>query len=115
MASHSNETHVADYKKAKSKHSAKLHFLTFALSMILTVISFYIVGNIIAPSDGVAITSWSFAMPFITLLAIVQALFQLIFWMHMNEKGHLFPAIGIALGATVAATAIVAFVYWLGW
>ncbi len=115
MASHSNESHAVDYKKAKSKHSAKLHYLTFSLSMILTVISFYIVGNIIDPAREYAITSWTFGLPFITLLAIVQALFQLIFWMHMNEKGHLFPAMGIALGGFIAFTAVIATVYWLGW
>jgi|LauGreDrversion4_2_1035121.scaffolds.fasta_scaffold785749_2 cytochrome c oxidase subunit 4 len=107
-----HDSHDADYKKARASHSAKLHFITFAVSMVLTVISFYIVMGVISP-DEAALTSWTFAMPFISVLAVVQALFQLIFWMHMNEKGHLYPAMGIGLGFFVAITAVLATVYWM--
>ncbi len=85
--------------------STRNYWLTFAVSIALTVITFYIVAKL----D----TSGNFLIPFMIVLAIAQALFQLIFWMHMNEKGHLMPIIGIATGAFVALTAVIMALYWV--
>jgi cytochrome c oxidase subunit 4 len=89
----------------KTAGSTRNYWLTFAVSIVLTVITFYIVAKL----D----TSGNFLIPFMIVLAIAQALFQLIFWMHMNEKGHLWPIIGIASGAFVALTAIIMALYWV--
>jgi cytochrome c oxidase subunit 4 len=85
--------------------STRNYWLTFAVSIVLTIITFYIVAKL----D----TSGNYLIPFMIVLAIVQALFQLIFWMHMNEKGHLFPIIGIASGCFVTLTAIITALYWV--
>ncbi len=85
--------------------STRNYWLTFAVSIVLTVITFYIVAKL----D----TSSNFLIAFMIILAIAQALFQLIFWMHMNEKGHLPAIIGIASGAFVALTAVITALYWV--
>jgi cytochrome c oxidase subunit 4 len=91
---------------AGAKHkSTRNYWLTFAVSIALTVITFYIVAKL----D----TSGNYLIPFMIVLAIAQALFQLVFWMHMNEKGHRWPIVGIASGAFVALTAIVMALYWV--
>jgi cytochrome c oxidase subunit 4 len=89
----------------KKEKSTRNYWLTFAVSIALTLITFYIVAKL----D----TSGNFLIPFMIVLAIAQALFQLIFWMHMNEKGHLMPIIGIATGVFVAFTAVITALYWV--
>ena len=105
------DQHQSDYKKARAVHSAKLHILTFILSLVLTFVAFYVIAGVIDPEG--ALTSSAFALPFIVLIGLVQAAFQLIFWMHANEKGHFWPLLGIGLGFFIAITAIVATVYWM--
>ncbi len=57
----------------------------------------------------------SFILFFIVGLAIVQIIFQLAYWMHMKDRGHLFPIMGLAFGAFIALTAVIMAVYWVWW
>lgn len=57
----------------------------------------------------------SFILFFIVGLAIVQIIFQLAYWMHMKDRGHFFPIIGLAFGAFIALTAVIMAVYWVWW
>jgi cytochrome c oxidase subunit 4 len=91
---------------AKTKqHSTRQYWVTFAVSIVLTMITFYIVAKL----D----TSSNYLYPFMIVLAIAQAIFQIVFWMHMNEKGHGWPILGIATGAFVALTAVIMALYWV--
>jgi cytochrome c oxidase subunit 4 len=54
-------------------------------------------------------------VPFIFLLALIQAGFQLFVWMHLDQKGHQFQRIFIGGGAFVALLAVIAFSYWIWW
>ena len=84
---------------------AKRHIVTFVVSIILTVFAFIAVivgGN----------ATW--VVPFIILIGIVQALFQLYVWMHMDQKGHELPALGMYTGVFVMLTVVIVFSYWLG-
>lgn len=85
--------------------STRNYWLTFGVSIVLTIITFYIVAKL----D----TSGNFIYPILIFLAIAQALFQLFFWMHMNEKGHGIPLLFMASGAFVAFTAIIMALYWV--
>lgn len=89
----------------KRHESARKHLVTFILSIVLTALAFI----------AVMTTDKAFAVPFMIALAIVQVLFQLFYWMHLSQKGHRGPIIGIASGAVVTLTAIVTAIYWMWW
>lgn len=94
-------------KRTKAHESPRNHYISYAVSLLLTALAFLAVAN---PSMG-----RTFTYIFISILAIIQALFQFVFWMHMKEKGHIFPAIGIAFGVVIALCAFVTAVFWVWW
>jgi len=84
------------------KDGVKPHIVTFIASIILTIIAFMATAYEVIPAG--------FTVPFIISLAIVQAAFQLLVWMHMDQKGHEFARVGIVTGAAVVLIVIIAFV-----
>lgn len=91
--------------RGKHQEHVRHHIVTFILSLILTALAFI----------AVLTTDKKFSVPFMIVLAIIQVLFQLFYWMHLNQKGHRGPLIGIISGAFVTLTAIVMAVYWVWW
>jgi cytochrome c oxidase subunit 4 len=68
---------------------------SFVLSLALTAFAFIAVGA--RPiQDALSLSM------FILLLAAIQAAFQLLYFMHLHEKGHIFPLLFIASGTMVA-------------
>lgn len=100
--------HSAQQEGNQHRHheGPKNHYLAFALSIVLTLLAFIAV---------MANLGRTFTIIFIVFLAIVQVVFQLAFWMHMKDKGHLYPIIGISFGAFIALTGVAAAVYWIWW
>ncbi|RKN61397.1 cytochrome C oxidase subunit IV family protein [Paenibacillus ginsengarvi] len=84
----------------------KNHYLAFALSILLTVLAFVVVYAEIGRT---------FTILFIVVLGIIQAVFQLAFWMHMKDRGHVYAITGIAFGFIIALTGVAAVVYWIWW
>ena len=88
----------------------KNHYLTFLVSSILTILAF------VSVMYGLENTSTKeFVYAFILVLAVIQALFQAFVWMHLKDKGHLYPIIFLSAGVIVAFTCIVMGIYWLWW
>jgi cytochrome c oxidase subunit 4 len=106
MSEHTHEAASAGSKRYKHE-GPRNHYLTYLVSTLLTIFAFAAV--LYAGLDR------SFILIFIVVLGIVQAVFQLFFWMHAKEKGHLFPVIGIAFGFIIALTAVAAAVWWTWW
>lgn len=105
MADHHQS--AADNSSRRHHHEGpRNHYLSFALSILLTLLAFATVN---------AGLGRSFTIAFIVILAIVQVLFQLYFWMHMKDKGHFYARLGIGFGAFIALTALIAAVYWMWW
>ncbi|MFK7692191.1 cytochrome C oxidase subunit IV family protein [Paenibacillus sp. HJGM_3] len=103
MANHSpsgseNRRHVHE--------GPKNHFLAFALSIVLTILAFVVVN---------AQMGRTFTLLFIVLLALIQAAFQFLFWMHAKDRGHVYAIVGITFGFTIALTGVAAVVYWIWW
>ena len=69
-----------EYRKRKSAEGMKNQFISFILMIFLTLVAFLAVGY-----DGFPRT---FVIPIILLLACVQVIFQLYYFMHASEKGH---------------------------
>ncbi len=60
-----------------------MQVISFAMMLFLTLIAFFAVYQ--------EFSGW-YIMPVIVLLAVVQVIFQLYYFMHMNHKGHTIPA-----------------------
>ncbi|OYD07371.1 cytochrome C oxidase subunit IV family protein [Paludifilum halophilum] len=85
--------------------TAGKHLISFAGMIVLTVIAFALVGTG-AVSNGVVI-------PVILLLAAIQVVIQLFTFMHLDQKGSFFPILFMGGGFIVAATAIIAMLFWV--
>lgn len=84
----------------------KHQVIAFAFMIFLTVVAFIAIGTDIVPS--------SFAIPFILLLALVQLILQLTYFMHLKDKGHAWPSTFISSGLVIAIPCITALILLLG-
>lgn len=91
--------------RSHNHEGPKNHIISFVVSIFLTLLAFW---AIISKQ-----VSTAFAIPFILCLAVIQVLFQLLYWMHMKEKGHGQPMLFMASGALVAFVTILTFLIWL--
>ncbi|MFD0049183.1 cytochrome c oxidase subunit IVB [Actinomycetes bacterium NPDC127524] len=89
------------YRRKKNAEEMKHQLITFTLMIFLTLIAFFAVKY-----DG--FSHW-FTKPFILLLAVVQVIFQLYYFMHMKHKGHETITIFIYAGLAVGSIAILTF------
>lgn len=82
------------YRRRRNAEEMRHQVISFTLMIFLTLIAFVAVGY-----DG--FSHW-FIKPFILLLAAIQVIFQLYYFMHMKNKGHetisLFLFSGLAVG-----------------
>ncbi|MBB6637333.1 cytochrome o ubiquinol oxidase subunit IV [Cohnella thailandensis] len=85
----------------------KKHIVAFVLSLVLTLIAFAAVAS------GEINTTFTYVI--LVGMAIVQVFVQLSFWMHMKDRGHLFPILGIVFGAVVVFTMVIMAEYWVWW
>lgn len=98
---------VNQIKRASATEGPRNHVISFAISIVLTLFAFIAVANPNLPR--------TFVLWFIVLLAFAQALIQLMFWMHMKDRGHLYAKIAIAFGAVIFLSAVASAVYWTWW
>lgn len=106
---HTNIDHNASEGQSKRKHrheGPRNHLLTFALSILLTAFAFLAVVNF-------ELEPW-WVIVFIVTLAVFQAVIQLAFWMHMKDRGHFMPIVGIAFGVIIAFTCVASGI-WMSW
>ncbi|KMK96635.1 cytochrome c oxidase subunit IVB [Rossellomorea marisflavi] len=89
-----------EYRRRKNKEDMRMQLTAFMLMIFLTLIAFIAVAG---DFDKY------FVLPFILLLAVVQLVFQLYYFMHMSHKGHEAPALFLYSGALVAFITILAF------
>ncbi|MCZ8523236.1 MULTISPECIES: cytochrome C oxidase subunit IV family protein [Paenibacillus] len=103
----SSQHHTSSPTERHRLEGPRNHYLSYLISIILTMISFAVVlyGGL----------DRSFIIFFIVGIGVVQVIFQLAYWMHMKERGHMFPIAGLAFGAFVALSAVAAAVYWVWW
>ena len=95
------------YRRKKNAEDMKQQVIAFALTIFLTLLAFFAVAY-------EEYTAW-FTVPFIILLAIVQLVFQLYYFMHMSHKGHEAPALFLYSGVLIAAITILAFTTIIWW
>ncbi|USB33759.1 cytochrome C oxidase subunit IV family protein [Paenibacillus sp. YPG26] len=83
------------------------HIVAFIFSIVLTLIAFAAVA-----AGGV---NASFTIILLVVMAILQVLVQLGYWMHLKDKGHMIPILFMAFGFFVAGTAVITALYWVWW
>ncbi|MFC3884239.1 cytochrome c oxidase subunit IVB [Bacillus songklensis] len=104
-ANHSNSANPKvdlEYRRKKNAEDMKMQVIAFALMIFLTLVAFFAVWN----ED---FSGW-FTVPFIVLLAVVQLLFQLYYFMHMSHKGHEVPSLFLYSGVLVGLLTVLTFV-----
>lgn len=95
------------YRRKKSAEEMKYQVISFVLMIFLTLIAFLAVAY-----EG--FSGW-FAAPLLILLAIVQLIFQLYYFMHMSHKGHEGPKMFLFSGVFLAAIIVLAFTTIIWW
>ncbi|MFD0825202.1 cytochrome c oxidase subunit IVB [Neobacillus sp. M.A.Huq-85] len=96
-----------EYRRKKSAEEMRYQVISFALMIFLTLIAFAAVAV-------KGFTAW-FTIPFIILLAVVQVIFQLYYFMHMSHKGHEAPSLFLYSGVLVGAITILTFTTIIWW
>ena len=102
----SNQSYEPTNVSKRHKHeSPRNHYFAYILSILLTMFAFAAV--IYGGLDKTIV------LVFIVALGIVQALIQLLFWMHGKDKGHFIPLLFLGFGLFIALTAVAAGLYWI--
>ncbi|GAA0446016.1 cytochrome c oxidase subunit IVB [Lentibacillus halophilus] len=100
MAENTNSNESNPYQKQKKKEEMQKQLISFAMSILLTIIAFVIV--ITDMMDEM------FVVPLLLLLAIVQVAFQLYYFMHLKDKGHEFASVMFYGGVWAAVLTLAA-------
>ncbi|OEH93917.1 cytochrome c oxidase subunit IVB [Bacillus solimangrovi] len=107
MTNQANSSQGLEFRKQRNKDEMKQQVVVFSLMIFFTLIAFAAVAfEAITPI---------FTAPFILILAVVQVLFQLYYFMHMSHKGHEVPIIFIFGGvftAIIMVAALCTIVWW---
>ncbi|WP_181348948.1 cytochrome c oxidase subunit IVB [Thalassobacillus sp. CUG 92003] len=107
MANNTNSANKpVDFKKKHSKEEMKQQVITFALMIMFTLVAF---GLVLAE-----VTSF-FVIPILIILAIVQVLFQLYYFMHMKNKGHSMVSVMMFGGISIGILTIITFTTIIWW
>jgi cytochrome c oxidase subunit IV len=83
------------------------HIVAFVMSLALTIIAFA------AVAAGEINTTFVYII--LVAMAVIQVFIQMSFWMHLKDKGHLYPIIGIVAGVFVVFTMVIMAEYWVWW
>ncbi|GGD80392.1 cytochrome C oxidase subunit IV family protein [Paenibacillus nasutitermitis] len=105
MSTH--DTTVNEAGKRHKHEGPKKHIIAFIFSILLTVIAF----SMVAAGE----MNSTFVYIMLVFMAILQVIIQMSFWMHMKDRGHIFPIIGILMGVFVVITIVVMAEYWAWW
>lgn len=108
---HDVHTHVRsqteyEYKRRKAANEMRAHVTTFAIMIFLTLIAFTMVH---------AGFSATLVVPIILLLAAVQVVLQLYYFMHMSHKGHEAAQLFLYSGVIVAFITVLTMITIVWW
>ncbi|WP_128895195.1 cytochrome C oxidase subunit IV family protein [Longirhabdus pacifica] len=107
MNNHVEEKPVTNIKRRDNHEGPKYHFITYAVSMVLTFLAFIAVLN--------ETLNKNFVVFLILAMAVVQVVLQLAYWMHMKDRGHFYAITGLIVGTFVMFTCVIMAVYWVWW
>ncbi len=94
------------FEKQKHKEEMIQQVISFALMILFTLVAF---GMVIFDVNSY------FIIPTLLLLAVVQVVFQLYYFMHLKNKGHDMPMLMIYGGIAVGTLTIITFTSIIWW
>ncbi|PPA72171.1 cytochrome c oxidase subunit IVB [Jeotgalibacillus proteolyticus] len=94
------------YRRKKAKQEMRQHVTSFALMIFMTLIAFIAV---MAGFDKI------YVYPILLVLAAMQVVLQLYYFMHMSHKGHGTVALFLYSGVLVAFITVLTFVTIVWW
>ena len=100
-SSGTNQRIHVTYRRQKNAEEMRHQVLTFMMMMMFTLLAFAAVAFDF---------SERFIKPLILLLAVVQVIFQLYYFMHMKHRGHGTIAVFLYSGLTVGIVTVLTFV-----
>ncbi|MFC5531496.1 cytochrome C oxidase subunit IV family protein [Cohnella yongneupensis] len=103
----SNHSATGEEAKRHRTEGPKKHIVAFVMSLALTIIAFA------AVAAGEINTTFTYII--IVGMAILQVFVQMAFWMHMKDRGHVFPIIAILTGVFIVITMVIMATYWVWW
>ncbi|GGN49111.1 MULTISPECIES: cytochrome C oxidase subunit IV family protein [Oceanobacillus] len=80
MTENTTPNKLDSYRKQESKDEMKIQVISFVSMIVFTVIAFALVGT--------QLMTGSYLSILLVVLAIVQAMFQFLYFMHLKDKGH---------------------------
>jgi cytochrome c oxidase subunit 4 len=95
-----------DYSRRKAANEMRGQVTTFALMIFLTLIAFSAVYADFSPN---------LVVPIILLLAVIQVIMQLYYFMHMSHKGHENAKLFLFSGSVVAFITVLTFLTIVWW
>jgi cytochrome c oxidase subunit 4 len=95
-----------EYSRRRSADEMRGQVTTFAIMIFLTLIAFTAVYADFSPN---------LVVPIILLLAVIQVIMQLYYFMHMSHKGHENAKFFLFSGAFVAFLTVLTFVTIVWW
>lgn len=95
-----------EYRRRRNAEEMRHQVISFALTIFLTLVAFV---SVYAGFD-----KW-FVVPFILLLAIIQVIIQLYYFMHMSHKGHEAPQLFMYGGMIIGFVTIVCYLTIVWW
>lgn len=110
----SNHSHTTlskvelELRKKRNQEEMRHQVISFTLMIFLTLVAFLAV---LFKSQIDAV----FTAPFIILLAVIQVVFQLYYFMHMKHEGHGAPSVFLYSGLLVGLVTILAFMTIMWW
>lgn len=107
MAEQQTGTPSQQIRRGRVHEGPRNHVIAFAMSVVLTALAFLAVMN---PN-----LSSTFKYSFIVILAFIQVILQLAFWMHMKDRGHFFARVFLAMGVIVGLLLPITAIYWTWW
>ncbi|OXM13530.1 cytochrome C oxidase subunit IV family protein [Paenibacillus herberti] len=103
-----NHSSHSEQPAKRHKHEGpRKHVVAYIFSLLLTLVAFAtVIGGEI---------NTSFIYILLLVMAALQVVIQMGFWMHMKDRGHLFPIVGIMTGVFVVFTIVIMAEYWTWW
>jgi cytochrome c oxidase subunit 4 len=103
----SNQSSSGEETRRHKVEGPQKHIVAFVMSLALTIIAFAAV----AAGD----INPTFTYIILVGMAVIQVFVQMAFWMHMKERGHLFPILAIIIGGGVVLSLVIMALYWVWW
>jgi len=102
------ENHSKSIPARRMAREKQYQLMVYGVSVVLTLLAFLAVGS-------EAIQNRPALVSFIIILALLQVLFQLTYFMHLKDKGHKYPVGFLFYGGFATMVIVFGILLWIWW